>query len=501
MRKFSNMKWMAAVLAMGMVLAGCNTGGTAQYTTLFEKDSIIDIHIEMDEEDWAAILADATAEEYYSADVTVDGTTVSDVGVRAKGNSSLMSVAGSDSDRYSLRVKFDKYVDDQNLRGLDEFVLNNCFNDPSYMREYLTYEAFRELGADTPLTVYANVYVNGELFGFYLCVEDVDDSFLEREFGDNDGNLYKAGEKSTLAADSNLDTFSLENGDDEELSGLQKLTDILNAMPYGDKGDIESVLDVDSALKYMAVNTVLGSYDSYLGDKAQNFYLYEEDGICKVIPWDYNMSFGGYTGDSGASTTIPIDEPVYGVTIESRPMVQKLLAVDEYLVKYHGYIEILTTYLVGLADRTEELAAIIRPYVEADPSSFYTTQEFDDAITVHEEGIQITNTQIPAGISDDFAQVTPGAVPDDMAQITPGAMPESGQSEMPDGVPGERPSGGAGGFPGGNAGERPDKNQGGGGMQGGGMQGGMPVNSIPVSILDYAAARLASIEQQLSENG
>lgn len=63
------------------------------------------------------------------------------------------------------------------------------------MREYLTYEAFRKLGADTPLTVYANVYVNGNLFGFYLCVEDVDDSFLEREFGDNDGNLYKAGEQ------------------------------------------------------------------------------------------------------------------------------------------------------------------------------------------------------------------------------------------------------------------------------------------------------------------
>lgn len=490
MRKFTNMKWTAAVLAMGMVLSGCSTGDPMQYTSLFEKDSVIDIHIEMDEVDWAAILADAMAEEYYSADVTVDGTTVSDVGVRAKGNSSLMSVAGSDSDRYSLRVKFDKYVDDQTLLGLDEFVLNNCFNDPSYMREYLTYEAFRELGADTPLTVYANVYVNGELFGFYLCVEDVDDSFLEREFGDNDGNLYKAGEQSTLAADSNLDTFSLENGDDEELSDLKKLTDILNAMPDGEKGDIESVLDVDSALKYMAVNTVLGSYDSYLGDKAQNFYLYEADGICTVIPWDYNMSFGGYTGDGGASTTIPIDEPVYAVTMESRPLVQKLLAVDEYLEKYHEYIESLTSYLAGLADRTEELAAIIRPYVEADPSSFYTTEEFDDAITVHEEGIQITNTQIPAGISDD------------MTRVTPGAMPEGAQGELPDGVPGERPSGGAGEFPGSDAGERPDMNQGGGGMQGGGMKGGgMPVNSIPVSILDYAAARLANIEQQLSENG
>lgn len=252
-------------------------------------------------------------------------------------------------------------------------------------------------------------------------------------------------------------------------------------MPDGEKVDIESVLDVDSALKYMAVNTALGSYDSYLGDKAQNFYLCEDDGICTVIPWDYNMSFGGYTGDCGASTTIPIDEPVYGVTIESRPLVEKLLAVDEYLVQYHEYIENLTACLAGLADRAEELAAIIRPYVEADPSSFYTTQEFDDAITVHEEGIQITNTQIPAGISDDMAQVSPGA--------------------MPDGVPGERPSGGAGEFPGGNAGERPDMNQGGGGMPGGGMQGkGMPVNSISVSILDYAAARLANIEQQLSEN-
>lgn len=79
-------------------------------------------------------------------------------------------------------------------------VLNNSYSDPSFLQEYLHYEALRAIGEDVPLTVFTNLYINGELYGFYIGVESVDDSYLERNFGEDadSGVLYDTEEKSYL---------------------------------------------------------------------------------------------------------------------------------------------------------------------------------------------------------------------------------------------------------------------------------------------------------------
>ena len=351
---------------------------TAEYSSIFKKDSVIDIKVELPETELKDILENPMEEEYKNANVTINGATVKDVGFRTKGNLTLRSVASSDSDRFSFRIKLDKYVDGQNLLGLDELVVNNMYADPSFMREYLSYEALRKIGADVPETVFANVYINGELYGFYLCVEAIDDSFLERNFGNNDGNLYKQEKGSTLQykEDGNYESYELKEGEDETKADLKNLTKVLSEMPKGEKGNIETVLNVDSALRYIATNTVLGNYDSYSGNMVQNYYLYSQNGKFTVIPWDYNMSFGGF-GAGGDATTIPIDEPVMGVNIENLPLINNLLAVKEYKDKYHQYVSELVSYLDNFETRVTELSNIIRPYVEADTRKFYTMEQFE----------------------------------------------------------------------------------------------------------------------------
>lgn len=353
-------------------------GKNSEYMSIFKKDGVIDIKVEIPEKDFKTMLDDPMAEEYKSANVTVNGTTVKNVGLRTKGNLTLRSVANTDSDRFSFRIKLDEYVDGQNLLGLDEFVVNNMYSDPSYMREYLSYEALKEIGADVPETVFANVYINGELYGFYLCVEAIDDSFLQRNFGDGDGNLYKQEKGSTLeySENSNYDSYELKGKDDETKADLKNLTKVLSEMPQGEKGNIESVLDVDSALRYIAANTVLGNYDSYSGNLVQNYYLYSQKDKFTVIPWDYNMSMAGF-GAGGDATTIPIDEPVMGVDIKNLPLINNLLAVKEYKDKYHEYVKELLSYLENFESRVTKLATIIRPYVEADPTKFYTMEQFE----------------------------------------------------------------------------------------------------------------------------
>lgn len=369
------------------------SAATQDYEQIFEKDKVIDINIDISQEDLASIYANPQLEEYHSANITVDGVSVENVGIRTKGNSSLNSVTRSESDRYSFRIKFNKYVKGQKLLGLDEMVINNMFSDASYMREYLSYEAMREMGLDVPLAVMANIYINGELKGFYLCVEAIEDSFLDREFGNNDGNLYKQEQGSTLVYKEGNEYVSseLKVGADTEKTALKNMIKVLN-----EKGDYESVLDVDSALRFIAANTVLGSYDSYNGQFAHNYYLYEQDGKFTVIPWDYNMSFGGF-GQGGSGWAISIDTPVSGVSMDSRPLINNLLEVAQYKERYLEYIKQFAKYLENLPARVDELASVIRPYIEADPTKFVTMEQFENSIKYMEE-TERTSTQGQGGM-------------------------------------------------------------------------------------------------------
>jgi len=448
--------------------SGIEAEGTAEYEKLFQKDDVIDIKIDIAEEDWKSVLSDPLAEEYKNADVTVEGITIENAGFRTKGNLSLKSVAGSDSERYSFRIKFDKYVDGQNLLGLDELVVNNMYSDASYMREYLSYEALEEIGEVVPETVFANIYINGKLYGFYLCVEAIDESFLERNFGSSGGSLYKQEQGSTLqyVEGSDYQASELKSGEDESKADLKNFIKVLNEMPEGEKGDIESVLDVDSALKYIAANTVLGNYDSYSGNMAQNYYLYGQKGKFTVLPWDYNMSINGF-GGGGDAATIPIDEPVMGVAMENLPLIDNLLAVEEYKERYHGYVEELLEYLEGFEARVSSLAEIIRPYVEADPSKFVTMEQFEASITYSEEN------------EAEEQQPSPAA-----------------EAEPPQGGPGtgERPASPEGGPGNGNRPQPPGGRESGGGGPGGGM--GRMLNSS--SIINFIRNRVENITEQLN---
>ena len=369
-----------AILALLFAVCAC-AGEKENYTGIFEQDKVIDISIDIDDADLEDMRNYPENEEYHSADVTVDGIKVENAGIRTKGNMTLRSVTNSESERYSYRIKFNKYIKGNKLLGLDELCLNNGYSDPSYMREYLHYEILRELGMNVPETAFCRVYINGEYAGFYLAVEGLDSTFLKDNFGENykDGNFYKMDEGSTLEyrEDETYSYADLKSGDDENLSEFKKFVKALNDVPTGEKGDIESFLNVDSALKYIASNTVLSNYDSYSGNMHHNFYLYEdENGVFTVVPWDFNMSFGGFNGDNAE---VGIDTPFISGSLETLPLINKLLSVPEYKEKYYEYINRIIDILGDFESRVAEVKAVIGDYVKNDTTAFYTYDEFEKA--------------------------------------------------------------------------------------------------------------------------
>ena len=159
---------------------------------LFGEDSVIQIDIRMEDGAWEEMLDNAMAEEYYSCDVTINGHELRNVGIRPKGNTSLSAIAADpDTDRYSLKLEFDHYVDGQTCLGLDKLILNNNYADATNMKEAIVYDMYRYLEADASLHNYAEISVNGTYWGVYLALEAVEDSFLLRNYGVEGGNLYK----------------------------------------------------------------------------------------------------------------------------------------------------------------------------------------------------------------------------------------------------------------------------------------------------------------------
>ena len=96
-----------------------------------------------------------------------------------------------DSQRYSFKVEFDHYASGQTYHGLDKLSLNNLIYDTTYLKDYLVYDMMNYIGADAPLSSFVNITVNGEAWGLYLAVEGVEEAFLQRNYGNDYGELYK----------------------------------------------------------------------------------------------------------------------------------------------------------------------------------------------------------------------------------------------------------------------------------------------------------------------
>lgn len=371
---------------------------TLEYETqLFDKDQVMSVNIIMDEDKWKDMLENATKEEYYSCDIEINGTTYKNVGIRPKGNTSLSQVASDDTtDRFSFKIEFDHYVDGQTCLGLDKICFNNIISDATYMKEYLSYDILNSIGVDTPLYSYVNISVNDENWGLYLAVESIEESFLERNYGTTSGKLYKPetmgmGGKERDSSNSNLSYIDDDISSYSTIfsSAVVKATKkdykrVIRALKNISEGNLEEGMDVDAMLRYIAGNVIVLNDDSYFGNMLHNYYLYEQDGKLTMLPWDYNLAFGGFQGNNATSViNRGIDTVVSNESyLANRPMIAKVLEVEEYKEKYHAYLdELITNYFESgvYEEKIKEIGSLIDEYVKNDTTAFYTYEEYQTA--------------------------------------------------------------------------------------------------------------------------
>ncbi|MDO5133583.1 MAG: CotH kinase family protein [Eubacteriales bacterium] len=208
------------LLMNGKALGVSSVSKPVKYeSTLFDTSYVHKIDIVMD--DWDTFIENCEKEEYSACTVVVDGEKHANIAIRAKGNTSLSSVRSSGSRRYSFKLEFDHYEEAKTLDGLDKLCLNNLIQDTTMMKDYLAYQLMYDFGVDSPLCSFAYLTVNGEDWGLYLAVEGIEDSFLERNYWADPGELYKPDSMSFGGGRGNGKSFNMDDfdfGDDDSRS-------------------------------------------------------------------------------------------------------------------------------------------------------------------------------------------------------------------------------------------------------------------------------------------
>ncbi len=365
---------------MVMLFAGSGAPAQTQPESpkdVFDLERAHTIHIRMSADAWekmqpgaaaGKIALNATREEAKKAGVSLrpngsgyafvlsemefDGQRIADVGIRFKGNSTYS--VSAHTIRRPMKVDFDRFIEGGKFAKLKTFNLSNTTFDPSHMREAISFWLFRKLDVPASRTGFGLVYLNvpgkfeREYLGLYVLIEEVDGEFLEKHFGNKDGLLLKPGGMRGLAYlgdkwDQYVGLYSPRTeGKPEACAKVIELARLIHKADDGEfAAKIESVLEVDQFLRYIAVSSAVINFDSFLGT-GHNYYLYvnPKDGLIHFIPWDHNMTFGGY-GWVGSPEELARTSITRAYS-DHNMLVERVLAIPKFAAAYRSHMHRLS---------------------------------------------------------------------------------------------------------------------------------------------------------------
>jgi hypothetical protein len=350
---------------------------------------------------WDSLTDGYTNDYYIKGDVEIDGTLMTDCGVKFKGNSSY----NNPSVKKSFKIDMNEYVSGQDYDGLKKLNLNNCFKDPTFLREKLMNDFLRDHGLYAPRVHYANVYINNTLWGLYTTVEEVDVKlFLRNNIGNDNGNLFKGDPTGDLkwlgsAASSYYAKYELKtNTTANDWTDLVNFINVINNTPAANlPAALDTVFDVDNYIHTWAVHTLFSNLDSYMGS-GHNYFIYHDstDNKFKWITWDVNEAFGNFS--QGMSVTQMENMSIFYLPspATSRPLNNNMLQVASYEQALADAVCEYTLYdfsSAALDPVIDSLANLIRTSVYADPNKFFSDVNFEDNL----EGTVVIPGMPPSG--------------------------------------------------------------------------------------------------------
>ena len=329
-------------------------------------------HLEMSEVEWGAIKAldphkwPAPAERlkkingeqrelhrsrfpWAEGSMTINGQHLNGIGVRYKGNASFNLMRGSL--KRNMKIKLDWINKDQAYNSVETLNLNAGGLDPSKLRDAFSYWLFREAGLPAPRTTFAEMTLTipgryeKEHLGIYTIVEQVNKSFLKDRFGSKKGLLMKP--EGIASVEYHGDDWKfyapLYRPDDQPSRAQSKrVMDFANVVNLSNekqfRDSISSYLDVNSFLRFIAVNALIVNLDTLLA-MSQNYYLHLGKDTNKFVffPWDLDISFAGWPlgGKPADQMKLSLMHPH---SSDEHKLIDRLLAMESVKLEYDNII-------------------------------------------------------------------------------------------------------------------------------------------------------------------
>lgn len=363
----------------------------------YQTDAIRQIKLTIKQENWRSALDSLrkNGDDFLVAKADIDGEMYDNVGVKYRASKSFKI----GKKRNPLQLKLNFINKNQTHQGYQSIKLSDALRDPSMIREVLGYEIARKY-MPAPQANYAQVYINEEYYGLFVNVEEINDQFLVKHFGDSEGSFFKgiANEKGSTPDGCKNNVFSaliyetdaacyLNNYELKSTDGwddLIQLTRILERQA----NRVDRILNIDRTLWMLAFNNVLVNLNSYSGRQSQNFYLYQDStGLFNPILGDLNLAFGSYKsavlGSDLRLKQLQELDPLLHVEEPYKPLIRQLLQDPDRRKIYLSHVRtILNENFANDAylDRAETLQRMIQvPFIN-DNHRKYTFDEFKKSL-------------------------------------------------------------------------------------------------------------------------
>lgn len=355
----------------------------AQSASLFDDRKVNAIYVYIHPDSLQFLYQNPLNDRYLRANMAYeDGQfrdSIANIGFRLRGNTSRFA------QKKSFKISFNTFVSGRKYQGVKKLNLNGQHNDPTMIREKLYYDLWNKTNTINRRTTFARLFVNGNYMGLYTGLEEMDKDWLDRVYGENDGNLFKCtypapmhflGSNPELykAVQSSASTggraYALETNEAED--DYQRFAQLVQTLNLQDDAtfltQIHSIFNVDQMLKAFAMDVASGNWDGYAYNK-NNFFLYQNPVSQQFdyIAYDTDNTFGVDWLGKNWSTRNCL---TWAHTTESRPMIHRLLAVPSFRNRFYVLLDSLTRTSFApdsVFPHIDSLKARILPYVAADP--------------------------------------------------------------------------------------------------------------------------------------
>ena len=355
---------------------------------LYSPDILRTLFIEFEYDDWESEL-----DAFYGTDVevpatiTVDGRAYPEVGIHFRGNTSFSSVPAGY--KRGLNLSFDFVDEEQRLLGYRTLNLLNGFGDPTFLRQVLYLRIANEY-YPAPKANYLRVVINGEDWGIYVSVQQFNSDFTREAFDSNEarwhvpGSFQSSGGLGYLGDNEAIyrQEYEIKNKDDpENWQRLIELTRVLNQTPPAELvAALEPILDIDGALRFLAVDNALLNSDGYWSRNSDYSIYLDEEGRFHVTSYDANETLRDSMSRRGSGGGGVRLSPLEGSRDGTKALLYRLLMVPELRERYLGYVrDVAENWLdwERLEPIVEGYRALIRDEIEVDERKLYTTSEFE----------------------------------------------------------------------------------------------------------------------------